>query len=93
VHDRKFNYTALELHTRYKVGCFLFKSVDIYKTWYLFIFLQWAIFFQRKFKQHFAKPGAHPKEVGGCRSIATPPPSPTNKNLRGGTFNGHGDIK
>jgi len=26
-HDRKFNYTALELHTRYKVRCFLFKTV------------------------------------------------------------------
>jgi hypothetical protein len=69
----KFNYTALELHTRYKVQCFLFKSVDIYKTWYLFIFLQGTIFSQRKSNQHFTKPGVHSKEVGGFRSTDPPP--------------------
>ena len=84
VHDRKFDYTDLELHTRYQVRCFLFKSVDIYKTWYSFIFLQWAIFSQRKFNQHFEKPGAHSKEVGGCRSTAIPPLPIKSKSEGGG---------
>jgi hypothetical protein len=45
---KKFNYTTLDLHKRYKVWRFPSKTVDIYKTWYLFILLQWEIFSQGK---------------------------------------------